>query len=106
MKIIYIILIISLISFSTFNNIGTCFYYLRENITKKALETTDDSTLSLEEGVMERQMAGDVTGLLLRRTDGNKEESLNCGHCWPIMSKETVECTPNEVINGVLERII
>ena len=51
-------------------------------------------------------MAGDVTGLLLSRTDGNKEESLNCGHCWPIMSKETVECTPNEVINGVLERII
>ena len=51
-------------------------------------------------------MAGDVTGLLLRRTDGNKEVSLNCGHYWPIMSKETVECTPNEVINGVLERII
>jgi hypothetical protein len=93
-------------SFSTFNNIGTCFYYLRENITKKALETTDNSTLSLEVRVMELQMAGDVTGLLFRRTEGNKKVSLNCGHCRPIMSKETVECTSNEVINGVLERII
>ena len=95
-----------MISFSTCNNIGTCFYYLRENLTKKALEITDESTLLFEVGVMEEQMAGDVTGLLLRRTIGNKEVSLNYGYCRPIMSKETVECTPNEVINGVLERII
>ena len=78
MKTIYIILIISLISFS--NCDASCVGKIATDLTKTSLQTTDSITITITNGNTEADAAlsGKVSGLSLHPSSGDNV-ALTCG---------------------------
>ena len=96
MKTIYIILIISLISFS---NCGepSCKGKIAADLTKKSLATTDSITITITNGnaADDNALSGAVSGLSLHPSSGT-DVALTCSALSQIAkgASGTVTCTP------------
>lgn len=97
MKTFQIILIISLISFSTCD-LGKCYAFINKEITRKTIETTDSFAVIIEEGIMDRIISGDVNGLYLKREDG-RIVTLNCDSIVEALSAK-INCSPTIALNS------
>ena len=94
MKTIYIILIISLISFS---NSASCKGKIAADLTKKSLATTDSITITITNGntADDNALSGAVSGLSLHPSSGT-DVALTCAALTQIAkgASGTVTCTP------------
>ena len=95
MKTIYIILIISLISFS--NCTASCVGKIAADLTKKSLATTDSITITITNGntADDNALSGAVSGLSLHPSSGT-DVALTCAALTEIAkgASGTVTCTP------------
>ena len=95
MKTIYIILIISLISFS--NCTASCKGKIAADLTKKSLATTDSITITITNGneANDAALSGAVSGLSLHPSSGT-DVALTCTNLSQIGkgASGTVTCTP------------
>ena len=95
MKTIYIILIISLISFS--NCTASCKGKIAADLTKKSLATTDSITITITNGDTgdDDVLSGAVSGLSLHPSSGT-DVALTCAALSQIAkgASGTVTCTP------------
>ena len=95
MKTIYIILIISLISFS--NCAASCVGKIAADLTKKSLATTDSITITITNGntADDNALSGAVSGLSLHPSSGT-DVALTCAALSQIAkgASGTVTCTP------------
>ena len=95
MKTIYIILIISLISFS--NCTASCKGKIAADLTKKSLATTDSITITITNGdtTDDNNLSGAVSGLSLHPSSGT-DVALTCTNLSQIGkgASGTVTCTP------------
>ena len=95
MKTIYIILIISLISFS--NCTASCKGKIAADLTKKSLATTDSITITITNGDTgdDNNLSGAVSGLSLHPSSGT-DVALTCTNLSQIGkgASGTVTCTP------------
>ena len=95
MKTIYIILIISLISFS--NCTASCKGKIAADLTKKSLATTDSITITITNGNEsdDNALSGAVSGLSLHPSSGT-DVALTCAALSQIAkgASGTVTCTP------------
>ncbi len=95
MKTIYIILIISLISFS--NCQASCVGKIAADLTKKSLATTDSITVTITNGDTsdDGNLSGAVSGLSLHPSSG-EDVALTCTDLSQIAkgASGTVTCTP------------
>ena len=95
MKTIYIILIISLISFS--NCTASCKGKIAADLTKKSLATTDSITITITNGndSDDAALSGAVSGLSLHPSSG-ADVALTCTNLTEIAkgASGTVTCTP------------
>ena len=95
MKTIYIILIISLISFS--NCEASCVGKIAADLTKKSLATTDSITITITNGDTndDDALSGAVSGLSLHPSSGS-DIALTCAALTQIAkgASGTVTCTP------------
>ena len=95
MKTIYIILIISLISFS--NCAASCVGKIAADLTKKSLATTDSITITITNGnaADDNALSGAVSGLSLHPSSGT-DVALTCSALSQIAkgASGTVTCTP------------
>ena len=95
MKTIYIILIISLISFS--NCTASCKGKIAADLTKKSLATTDSITITITNGNEndDAALSGAVSGLSLHPSSGT-DVALTCTNLSQIGkgASGTVTCTP------------
>lgn len=94
MKTIYIILIISLISFS---NCASCKGKIAADLTKKSLATTDSITITITNGndSDDAALSGAVSGLSLHPSSGDNV-ALTCTNLTEIAkgASGTVTCAP------------
>ena len=94
MKTIYIILIISLISFS---NCASCVGKIAADLTKESLATTDSITITIINGDTEGDdvLSGAVSGLSLHPSSGT-DAAFTCSALSQIAkgASGTVTCTP------------
>ena len=95
MKTIYIILIISLISFS--NCTASCKGKIAADLTKKSLATTDSITITITNGneANDAALSGAVSGLSLHPSSGDNV-ALTCSALTEIQkgTSGTVTCAP------------
>ena len=95
MKTIYIILIISLISFS--NCAASCVGKIAADLTKKSLATTDSITITITNGdtTDDNNLSGAVSGLSLHPSSGT-DVALTCAALTEIAkgASGTVTCAP------------
>ena len=95
MKTIYIILIISLISFS--NCTASCKGKIAADLTKKSLATTDSITITITNGneANDAPLSGAVSGLSLHPSSG-ADVALTCSALTEIAkgASGTVTCAP------------
>ncbi len=99
MKTIYIILIISLISFS--NCEASCVGKIAEDLTKTSLQTTDSITVTITNGntADDNALSGAVSGLSLHPSSGDNV-ALTCGDLEEIAkgASGTVTCKPAKAL--------